>query len=227
MDVKKFVIIAQARSGSTLLRRSLHAHPELVGHGEVLSRKWIKGLVPLGNPSLDRSPKDNVKGLLEERDENVTAFLECHVFNFDARAVGFKLIYEDLFLSEMSQNLIEYIKKSKISVIHLTRDNPLATLVSRKRMGLFGITHSDANQYAESVNRPVSVTLDEVKCFIEKQCQFKGALNSVFPDALRVSYERIVYGYRNILGVLGVNVLPMDVKLEKVNQNSLSPPVSG
>ena len=44
MHELKFVIIAQARSGSTLLVEALNCQPHILCHGEVLSRKWIQKL---------------------------------------------------------------------------------------------------------------------------------------------------------------------------------------
>lgn len=140
----KFVVIAQARSGSTLLRKALHSHPDLVCHGEILSRKWINGLVPLNDPLAERSAKKDVLKLLKYRNQNIIEFLDNHIYNFNAKAVGFKLIYEDLFLSELRETIIDYICKKNLVVFQLVRLNNLAAFVSRKRMSLYGISHSDS-----------------------------------------------------------------------------------
>ena len=85
----RFVIFCQARSGSTLLRLSLHAHPQVVCHGEVLSREWINGLVPVDAPMEERSSRESVDALLPERAEDPIDFLERYIWRFDCDAVGF------------------------------------------------------------------------------------------------------------------------------------------
>ena len=54
--MRKFVIISQGRSGSTLLRRLLHSEPRICCHGEVFARKRVLGLVP--HPDLPDPGRD-------------------------------------------------------------------------------------------------------------------------------------------------------------------------
>ena len=95
----RFVIIAQARSGSTLLRLALHAHPDVVCHGEVLSAAWMNRLVPQGQKAVDQSPKDQILRLWDERENDPGQFLERWVYSgFSQSCIGFKVVYGDLLM---------------------------------------------------------------------------------------------------------------------------------
>ena len=76
MDKVKFCIISQARSGSTLLREALHSHPDIVCHGEVLSRSWINKLIPKEG---ERSSKKKILSLMHER-RDVGNFLDTYIY---------------------------------------------------------------------------------------------------------------------------------------------------
>ena len=108
---QRFIVITQARSGSTLLQKALHSHPDIICHGEVLNRKWINGLVPKDNPIQERSPSKKIQKLLRYREEHLEEFLENYIFCFRSKAIGFKLVYEDLFFPNYANELREYIKK--------------------------------------------------------------------------------------------------------------------
>ena len=224
--MEKFVLIAQARSGSTLLRQSLQAHPDIICHGEVLSRKWINGLVPLRNPGVDRSPRGVVELLMETRDNDIAGFLETNIYAFDAQAVGFKIVYEDLFMSERSDDIVSYIQSTGLRVFHLIRGNPLAGLVSRKRMALFGVSHSDAPDTQREPVKEIEIPAREINGYVRRQSGFRDKVNSLFPIAVNLRYEQIEPGFQAILDSLGVSDMPMEIKLKKMNKESLDSAVT-
>ena len=141
---QRFVIICQARSGSTLLEHSLNSHPEIICHGEVLSRGWINGLIPVDNVSLKRSPRDVVESLLPLKSQNFERFLEEYVWNFDYPAIGFKIVLEDIFLSDNRDKYLQYFQSRDIVPIILYRHDQFASYVSAHRMGHFKIRHMES-----------------------------------------------------------------------------------
>lgn len=76
MDKVKFCVISQARSGSTLLREALHSHPDIVCHGEVLSRVWINKLILKDGTS---PSKRKILSLMHERG-NIGDFLDRYIY---------------------------------------------------------------------------------------------------------------------------------------------------
>jgi hypothetical protein len=223
----KFVVIAQARSGSTLLRKALHSHPDIVCHGEILSRKWINGLVPLNDPLAERSAKKNVLKLIENRSQNVSEFLDNHIYNFNAKAVGFKLIYEDLFLSELREPIIDYICKNDLVIFQLVRLNSLAAFVSRKRMSMYGISHSDSPLIKRNCeDQSLMVKPLEIQRYISKQTLFRNKVDMLFSNVDTIFYEKISSGYSCIIKKLGVDFFPMKVKLAKLNINPIKESIS-
>ena len=218
----KFVVIAQARSGSTLLQSALHAHQDIVCHGEVLSRQWINGLVPQHDASKERSSKKTVSRLLKLRDANVEEFLDQHIYNFPSQATGFKLVYEDLFLADWYSQLIEYFKRKDILVFHLVRLNALAALVSRRRMAKFGLTHSNSPKYKrQDTHRRVGVRPVEIQRYIALQTLYSNRISLHFPRSTPLFYEHISLGYEKILESMGIEFAPMKNLLTKLNTRTL------
>lgn len=214
----KFVVIAQARSGSTLLRKALHSNPEVVCHGEVLSRKWINGLVPKNNHSEERSSRHIVEKLLPNRNDNPSEFLDHYIYDFPEKATGFKLIYEDFFLADWKNELQNYIERNNIIVFHLVRLNQLAAFVSRKRMALYNVSHS--NDPVEKHPR-IEVRPDEIERYFTQQSLFRNRIDSLFPSTQPIFYEHIEAGYNVVLESLDIKWLPMQYKLAKLNSISL------
>lgn len=224
---KKFCIIAQARSGSTLLRHALNSHPQICCHGEVLSRKWINGLVPRNNLTLDRSAKPVVEKLMKGRDGDIGSFLNKHVLAIDSPCVGFKIVYEDLYKSDTSEAIIDYLKSNNILIIHLVRLNSLRAYVSRLRMSKFGVTHSDSRK--KSVQSE-SIEVDIVKflSYKSKQGEYQDLTNSLFEHQIftQINYENIEEGYNMAIGGFGLPAHRMEKKLSRVGVGNLSDYVS-
>jgi len=221
-DSKKFVVIAQARSGSTLLQKALHAREDIVCHGEVLSRQWINGLVPKHDTSETGCSKRVVTRLLKLRDSNIEEFLDEHIYNFPSHTVGFKIIYEDLFLPDWSTQVLEYFKRNDVSVFHLVRLNALAALVSRKRMAKFGLTHSNSPGISdENQHRRVEIRSGEIQRFIALHTLYGNRVNLHFPRSVPLYYEHISLGYENMLQSLGLEITQMQNLLTKLNTRTL------
>ncbi|MFT6955209.1 MAG: hypothetical protein ACJAYC_000202 [Halieaceae bacterium] len=222
MNNCNFIVFAQARSGSTLLRKSLHSETEVICHGEVLSRKWINGLVPVNEPKAFRSSEAFTRKLMDTRDSNLEAFLDSYIFNFGDQSIGFKIVYEDFFLGPHKDAIVSYIQSRQLKVIHLRRLNFLAALTSRKRMAKFGISHSDSTIKSE-IPQKFNIPEKEVRNYIIRQIGFTNDLDYQFPDSLKIDYEGLTEQYDSVLSHLGIS-RPGDLKitLEKVTPSDLS-----
>ena len=89
----RFMIVAQARSGSTLLREALNAEPDIVCHGETFSRVWIDRIVP--RPGEEAPTPDEIRAMLPGRDTDPLQFMAERVMPFPGKVTGFKIIYDD------------------------------------------------------------------------------------------------------------------------------------
>ena len=223
VDKTKFCVIAQARSGSTLLRHALNAHPEICCHGEVLSRQWINGLVPIDNPTIDRSPKPVVERLLAARDDDIGHFLDKHVYAIDMPCVGFKIVYEDLFKSDASEQIFDYLHQNHIHIIHLVRLNKFRAYVSLVRMSKFGVTHSDSHKESKDIH-PIEIEEQKFLAYKQRQGKYESDIDTLFSNQLvsKIHYEDIEAGYEIALERIGLQPHQMEQRLTKVGVVNLN-----
>ena len=114
----RFMIACAARTGSTMLVRTLRSHPGLIVHGEV----WGDGMVGLDGP-LARECEDDPAAFAaleasrsEEPAETLHRFLDPH----GAQAVGFKLKFDELVRPQWSgiRQLVEADADLRIVFLH-------------------------------------------------------------------------------------------------------------
>ena len=125
--VQRYVIIGDARTGSTLLTQALNSHPDVLCFGEVFN---------LVHPYVDYGVEgfnNNDKVAIEERARDPRAFLKKRVYGerrTGLRALGFKFPYgQDEWYPTVMQELLT---DREIRVVHMQRRNSLRTLVSLK-----------------------------------------------------------------------------------------------
>lgn len=126
-DYVRFVIVASARTGSTLVTRSLNQHGAVVTYGEIMR---APELFPARFPELGNSAK------LFSADP--VRFLEERIYRKypDAiQAVGFKIFYSHAPRdTAWGRAVWDYlVGQPTLRVIHLRRRNLLAAHVSRKK----------------------------------------------------------------------------------------------
>lgn len=221
---KKFVLFCQARSGSTLLRLALHSHPQIICHGEVLSRKWIQGLVPRDDPEKDRSDEATVESLLPFRESDPFGFLDRFVWDFEGYAVGFKLILEDLFKSENKERYKQYFMSSGVTPLILYRRDQLATYVSRVRMARHKIRHLEkgvTGHFSESAPQ-LAVDPKVLHRFVNGQVQYLRETVEMFTDPVIICYEEMLDSYSDFLQQLGVENFPFQERLTKTSAENLA-----
>lgn len=224
----RFVIIAQARSGSTLLRHALNAHPQITCHGEILSRAWINGLIPPAAQTSDdarlhKTARPVVLGLMPQRNDDPAGFVRQHVFDTAAKPVtGFKIIYEDLFDdSAYGHRIRGFLRAENPVVIHLTRLNPLAAYASRRRMTELRISHSDVTPDGTAEAPKLTLKRSEVTGFILRQAALRARVDDLFPLAHPLSYEHLRSQFPALLDRLGADPAPFTERLRKLGSSDL------
>lgn len=114
----RFMIACAARTGSTLLVRTLRSHPALVMHGEV----WGERMVGLDGPLARACEADPAafdaleRARFERPHESMRRFLEAH----GAHAAGFKLKFDEMVRPEWAdiRRLVEADQALRIVFLH-------------------------------------------------------------------------------------------------------------
>lgn len=186
-EYRKFVMVSDSRTGSTLLMSLLNSHPEIVAEGEIFKL--------LGNRSC----------------ENIwSGFFK----NFPKRIkyAGFKLFYDHPRGDD--QKVWELIENDKsIIIIHLKRNNLLRSLVS-KRIGLNtkkwtqNINQQDDIKIEE---KKISLEKDECENYFNRIRDFESKTDERFKNhtLISISYEELS---RNKQKVISQVFKKMDLK---------------
>lgn len=218
-----FMIIAQARSGSTLLCELLNRQDDITCHGEVFSRVWIDRLIP--PPGGHPLSAANIREMLPGRDTDPLCFMSTHVMTFAGQATGFKIIYDDFIDPRFQDALVRYANANDVRIIHLRRRNHLAAFVSRARMMRFGIRHSDRpfGKNGEVQTASIKVCPRELQRYIARQSALAAHIDATFPQALQLTYEGLREDFPRLLNHLAVSSnRPFAAPLRKLSPSDLS-----
>ena len=126
----RFMIACAARTGSTMLVRTLRSHPELVVHGEV----WGDGMVGVDGPlGRDCEAEPRLRDAVEAQRfrqpaRALATFLDPH----GAQSVGFKLKYDELVRPEWAdiRRLVE--ADDALAIVFLHRHDLLRRYLSHQ-----------------------------------------------------------------------------------------------
>ena len=215
----RFLCVGYARSGSTLLMRSLNNHSRIVGYGEIVK-------------NVDRYPQHyhefESSQALFERDP--ARFLQTKVFRAyppNVAAVGFKIFYHHAPRdTAWGRAVWEYLlDQPDLRVLHLKRRNWLKMLVSEKQAGETEewIKYSDG-QEAPAVHLPP----DEAAAFFARVAAWEAEYDALFAGhpGCEVVYEQLTRDYgavmRGIQSFLGVDYEDVDPGTVKRPSRSLA-----
>lgn len=187
-DYACFVIVASARTGSTLVTRSLNQHGAAVTYGEIMRHP---DLFPARFPELGNSAglfRDDPARFLEER--------IYRKYPDSVAAVGFKIFYSHAPRDTVwGQAVWDYlVGQPALRVIHLRRRNLLAAQISRKKAAAADewIKYSDASQ-------ATGVTLDyeETRARFEQARAWEREYNALFAGhpLMDLVYEDVAANY--------------------------------
>lgn len=154
------MIACAARTGSTMLVRTLRSHPQVVAHGEV----WGERMVGLDGPlaaACDAQPaRREALEALRFRDPAAAMgeFLKPH----GARAVGFKLKFDELVRPQWAQVRALVEADRGLRIVFLRRRDLLQRYISHQIvLRQTGVTVVDAGGSPPPV-RPFEVDIDDL-----------------------------------------------------------------
>lgn len=158
---RKFLIIGAARTGSTLLVKTLNGLAGVRCHGELLGPNKVRGFedgVDLENTSAhERRARE--ERLLQARNADPLAFLQAAMSTADAQAAGFKMIYSTFALPQWQSEIDALLNDSDMWFIHLARRNNLRRYISEEIANNGGPIHSGAGGRAD-VAAQITVDID-------------------------------------------------------------------
>jgi LPS sulfotransferase NodH len=230
----KFVIVGAARTGSTLLVKTLNTIDGVCCHGELLGPDNVRGYEDgFDLVSASKSEREaRSQRLRLERNSDPVGFID-RALTRDSRASGFKALYS-AFLSAQWRDVIAFLQAiPDIRFIHLTRKNTLRRYISEQILLAGGPNHSGAGGKSE-IALAVQVDIDAFlrnSAHIAAQAKELGALLSEQP-VLDITYEELAATtaatVTRVCRFLDLEIMPSDIKpaLQKVGAVNLSESVS-
>ncbi len=180
--MKRFVIIAPARSGSTLLSSALAAHPDIECKAEVLDKnsEYINNPYKFGN---------------------VYKYLDL-CYQTDKSNSGYKILYSQW---AKIPDVKEYFQDKKdIYIIHLFRDNLFESYISLLRSQRSGVWNVSKNKEIEHTNE--MITVEPWKCleYFNKTLEQKKEIDNILNKhkILQLTYLGLCNNYRNCLDLI-------------------------
>ena len=153
-----------------------------------------RGLDALAAVDRDKDPSGTA-ALMGRRGSDPRGFLEDVVLDpGPAKAVGFKIKYEELLLPDFAW-LLEWLKgRREIRVIHLMRQNRLKRLISEvtatKVYGLYSVTSEAERPRAARISLSPEECLEDFGRTEEREALFQGHFEG--HEMVRTTYEAIV-----------------------------------
>ncbi len=226
----KFVIAGAARTGSTLLVRTLNSIDGVCCHGELLGMNFVRGYEDgLNLVKMSESERQaRTERLLQERNTDPVAFI-ARTLTSDHAATGFKALYST-FLRPQWREVVAFLQSTPdIRFIHLTRKNSLRRFISEQILLEGGPNHSGAGGKSEI---PIKVHVD-IDAFLRKSAlvatQAEEFCSLISKHAvLDITYEELSANttatVARVCEFLALDTIPSDIKpaLEKVGAANLS-----
>lgn len=225
----RFVIVGAARTGSTMLVKTLDGVDGICCHGELLNNDGVRGYADGFDPyaatpeerkarseRLDRARKSDQAGFIRD------ALAGGH------SATGFKALYSVLFDTRWSPSVDYLVAERDIKFVHLVRHNDLRRYVSQLILQAGGTNHSAVGGRS---NRSVSVTVD-IDAFLTSRDATRREVERARAlidkhDVLEVGYEdmadepgKVIAGVCEFLGVI-VEPASVEPALKKVGASDL------
>lgn len=200
---KKFIIISDSRTGSTLVKNMLNFHPNIIAEGEVF--KMLES-----QSSLEAWNK-----LFRKRQKKI-------------KYVGCKLFYHHPLIGDKEVwNLVENDKS--IIIIHLIRKNVLRSLVSKK-IGLKTkkwTENINSEEFIDLKNKKIKLTSEECEKYFTEIKGYQEEIDRNFSNhkLIPLSYEDLAKDSRTVIkGIyreFGLDDFERDSELKKQNPESL------
>ena len=216
----RFMIACAARTGSTMLVRTLRSHPALIVHGEVWGDRMVGVDGPLGRAcDADPAMRDALEAMRFRQPERVLhEFLDPHA----AQAAGFKLKYDELVRPQWHdvRRLVEADRGLAIVFLH-RRDLLRRYLSHQVVLRQTGITVVAAGDAPPPV-QPFAVDIDDLLRDITETHRRTREFEAAFAahPSLQVAYEDLAAHPQaqcdRLFGFLGVEPAPVRVATERI-----------
>lgn len=192
-----FVIVAAARTGSTMLATMLNAHPAIVCGGEVLNDVWIDtgGRIDWAHKSRFAAELEHDESVQRLRREDPIAFLgrlrelaEQEGF----AVIGFKLLYAH---GSLRPEVVEYLAAlPDFRVIDLRRRSRLRRLISLERAKQSGEWVATRRPAGGESRPPLQLAWEDVVRDFETTRREERAVERTFArcPSLRLDYEDLL-----------------------------------
>jgi LPS sulfotransferase NodH len=226
--MNKFVVFTVPRSGSTLLIKTLDSHPEIFCAGEIF---YFSGKTyhPEHQYKFWRLPflSNKLHYLLNYPKLLLTLNKFLNRFFLSTapttKAKGFKIMhYQTLY----TPKLFNYLKRNKVKVILLQRENILRNALSDLRARTTGIYHNEIG--VEKVQLPkLKVEMQNLEKKMEQIANTQKVMGKsvALLDTLKISYEELDGNWeetiKKILHFLNVSVLHLPASVKKLNPGKL------
>ena len=214
------MIACAARTGSTMLVRTLRSHPGLVMHGEV----WGERMVGLDGPLARECEADPAafaaleRARFEHPEACMQRFLDAHA----AQAVGFKLKFDELVRPEWSgiRELVETDADLRIVFLH-RRDLLRRYLSHQVVLRQTGVTHVPVGGVLPAV-APFAVDIEDCLRDIAETRRRRREFEAAFAAhaSLHVAYEDLAADPQvqcdRVFAFLGLAPAPVQVATERI-----------
>jgi hypothetical protein len=120
-DYTRFIVLAETRTGSTMLWKLLKSHPSIEMRNELFNPE---------NPSQEKQKRINAT--IKDPAKALTEFLDNHIYtDYDqtVKAAGFKYAYNHRFVGNWDV-VWSYLQRTRVHIIHLKRRNLLDRYLS-------------------------------------------------------------------------------------------------
>ena len=154
----KFVIVGAARTGSTLLVKTLDSIDGVLCHGELLNNDGVRGYAD-GFDAFTATPqarKLRSETLDKARQANQAGFI-ASALDRESTATGFKALYSAFFDPRWAPSVEYLLSDGGIKFVHLVRHNDLRRYISEQILNAGGTNHSAVGGRS---NRSVTVEID-------------------------------------------------------------------
>lgn len=219
-NYNKFIIIAHARSGSSMLIGALRGHPQIMGFGEIFHPKEITfNIQDYDNNSIQ---------LLSLRNNYPVEFLNHFIFSSykeNIKAVGFKVFPEQIDNNSF-RRIWQWLDEHRdVKMVFLTRQDLLATHTSRlvaRKDGKYAIKKEEQRSITTVKIDPKNL-LEE----LEKRKYYNKEVKKYIKDhdCMEITYEELTqnlsYYLKKIQRFIGVDVNHLAVKSIKQEIRSL------
>jgi LPS sulfotransferase NodH len=218
--MKKFIIISTQRSGSSLLVTTLASHPKIECFREIFLEENTKpdSYTTYSRASFSRKLQHWLcrKRLVEQY---ITQFLGKMEYG---EVVGFKFMYSQ---DKILPQVIDWVEREQIKVIHLIRINSLKKRVSRLVSRFRNLAHSTERVEVCRISVDTARLKEKLDSMSQEIDQYRSRLSHLNP--LEITYEDLVANQdrelQRVLDFLEIDVFPgLSTELVKVNSDRLS-----